>query len=1634
MVAANPTSATVSEDDTVAARLAAGQILPGADEVGDDRGILTARRYRHPALEDRVVVRLVPQLLGQAEDLTGEFLGFDATPQTAEVGTAKRSALGFPAWALVNDPANGHHALNLVKDIERLARTARSRAGAAKEGFDSLGTMLGRAAPHFLPTFYEQAGRIFLEHGNDTYAATMFGKARDAEEVHGLEVDPDRVRQVFLEFAFAGALTAKALSAYSRRLARQDDPDAGYELFFRLSVDRIRGGLPPYAGMPQDLRRLAKAAQREAAVEDERLLGAVLDSTAITRASLAFWKSYRKPLIGLAQRDPAIPRRLLTFVPSQDSSEASLAFWMDLLRDTGALRLLTEPADATAPSPTPAVWLAAVVDARDYSASRSAVLLDAVGTMIARLIADGEPVRGLAQWPARELDLLDLLLANGVPIADGQEELSLPVQQWLADGEPGRRDLVALSASPQFQEALARGVGAHLEPKKPNAPASIETLTELRAVPGLRTALAHWITTRTAEVGESSLPILEKHLKDTFAALRRPEAFIDVPEAAETLATVDVTEALRQALRSGLIDELGWPALEAAVGRLSGPGWSEDDEIQNCGEGWPALVLRRGETFLVVGPDGVLAEHLSRIPTAARNQWYFEPRAHWFDGVLLVVWRGPDGNQAYWSDAPTEVFSLTDESHFDAYWELPHASIALPDGARFTGGRAVRPGDTAIPAPMRVMGDGITVWQAPSHYQERAFPEVDPATGEIGRISQARFFENSAGDGRVRFPQYSDLRPAVPATAASPLGAADGLHGWRVSSDGDWTLGEGIDGRRVRLPSQRGDVPEALLRLPGGAELVVTDVRFGSHLQLLDMAGRQHSTIVVGVIGDNGAPGTAFLPPKDWFHLLRPRDEAGSLALRQLTRSAAGEMIDTVVAALERRDQLRQDRLAGNGQPDSEEQNGVADAAQEAVTSAVPALTDPALRMAVVDLVRRAARLAQAFRSFGGIADEARTRADVEPIPPSGPQVGQLDLETALHWMADTGHLQNFLDNTPTRLPALLAELGGLATRSTDGPATVSDGGQGVGWLNWLPDLPLVAHRAVSGFTPDRDRDALLLLLRSLADSGIADNDGSWRRAALYCPDPEGVIHRVIPVRNGFLVPVRTQWIHMGNNAGLGVDALAFTRTPGVFDLPVGWQAASIVELTGSFRTSDLRRLLELFEERGPAPWFPQAVVELSERTGLSRSEATLLLAGLPGVDLWERRFLDPEVQQRLGLSSDQAQFAKSCWSRVDSGIRRKLLTAVLPADPARLWTAGPAVEAVADLWVAASGRRRPVPDELLIEASKRLPSVQNADIYVGAIADPESTFWLVPDGAASEELATAIHATPPVLRWLAYVLPVGDPLRPLLTVALAAVRARAANPDFKFTWWDWQAYDNLSALLGEAIDADVERARASRTAFRPREWLAVASDADDAVELTVYPNLVPPQDRELYTALVHRPSGPGIADGLPLDSERLTAACAATAPQDTDPAAYFQDPQVSVPSLVAEISDRFDLTEDASALYLQLLALPDPTDANVARWNAWKPARLRKAKAALAETDLVVTAKRARAGRSLFLPGGWLDLTSPHLPLELWKPPMFGFDTRPTGAVVPEGTVAELFAQAWQRILDGDTPTYHELETGGRR
>ena len=1596
------------------ALISAGAVLPGTDDVGEDRDTITARHYAHEGLDGRVVVRLVPAVLGRAEDLTCEYLGFDAPTRITGVGTGKRSALGFPAWALVHDPANAHHALNLVKDVERLARTAKSRAGAAKDGFTALGGMLGRSAPHFLPTFYEQAGRIFLQHGNTSYAASMFGKAREAEEVHDLAVDPERTREVFLEFAFAGALTAKALSAHAKGLARKHDPDAAYELFFTLCVERTRGGLPPYTGMPEDLRRLAKAAKRDLAAEDRRLLRAILDSSAISRAGGAFWKSYRASLVALATEDAAVRGRLLSFVPDSDTV---LETWLEILTDCGATRALVGPDEVEA---DPAEWLSSVLAVRASgwrATARATRLLELVEAMADRLAADAVPVRTLRYYRQGDLDVLDLLVSRNVPIAAGDRDHELDVAGWLADDAPGRRDLSALAASERFGGALGDGFIAYARTKVRQGAVALDVLSSAMTAPGLRSALGSWISARAGRVAATGLPDLADDL-DQLSVVRLPEAYVDVPDVAEALARTDVAAALHTTLRAGLLDELGWPALEEAVARLRSAGTPKATSVDVCGEGWPALVLRCGETFVVVGPDGVLAEHVSRIPADARQRWGFSPSASWIDGVLLVRWQGPDGALAYWSDAPDHVFALGD-SHRGYYrHDMPRASIALPGGGRFTGGRAVHPGDTVLPALVAAHGDGTTVWTGLWHDEAWRWFEVDPAGGQRGRASLPRFVEDFAADGATLVLDTCDLRPAVPETANSPLGTADGLHGWRVRREADGSyVGEGVDGRRARLA----DCPTGVLRLPGGAEVVLT--RGYESMVLFDANGTRLGGVSAAEQHPLFATGTPFVPPLDWWHLLRPRDEAGSAALRGVTREAVDRML---AAAREEGPDKRtvRERLTALFEG---ERGGLAGV----VTEALPGLTHPALITGVVALVRRASELERSYRGYAEIAAAAR---EVDPVlAPTGPDVTEDEVKDALNWFG-VHRSYNSRGPVPTPLPALIAALGEAAERTEERALPLANAPR---WFDALPHLAALAHRAASPLTPDHQRAALALVLRSVADGGLADGAGHWRTVGVAVHKGQSSPKdRVTPVRDGFIALFETQW---RNGPGSRFDGVQFSRTPGVFDLPKDWTVESAEEVRTSFGPERVARFLDALAERGPAPWFPEAVPALVERTGLATAEATLLLAGLPGVDRWDANFIATADRHLLGLSAAGAKAAKERFRGLAGWFRRKLIAAAVPADPADLWTSGPDVAAVAEVWTAEYGQRSPVPDDVLADAAK-LMNVQNPGEHVAGVVNPDLTPWLTVDaemtftGTALEARhpegfgRLSLDAVPQTLMWLAHRLPAGSPLRPRLAEALALARQRVAHPGYAVELGWWVPLDKVCALLD--VDPPTDE-----SVYTYGGWLELTRSREGYCGLVVRPGLVGPADRDVLVAVVELSGRRDVVRMLDrLADDRLTALCAVPTPEGVDPAAYHQDPVVSVPALVAEVATRLGLTEDAAVLYLQLLALPDPTDANVARWTGWKPARLRQARAALAGTDLVLTAKRARAGRSLFLPGGWLALSAPHLPLEMWKAPMFEYTAGQAGAIVPLEPVADLFARAWQRVLDGDAPAYEELKTGGRR
>ncbi|MFI2713811.1 hypothetical protein ACH495_27185 [Micromonospora sp. NPDC018662] len=1571
--------------------LPAGTVVPKEDVVDT----LTARRYAHPVLAGRAVVRLVSGALGEAEDLAMEFLGFARPHRVTPVGVVRQQALGFPAWALVHDPANGHHALALVKEIERLARTAKSRIGPAKDGFNALGERLARSVPHFLPTFYEEAGRAFLAADSVAYAATMFGKAREAERAYGLTIDEDRQHAVFLEFALAGALTAKALSGHARDLATRCAPADAYEMFLRLCVERTLGGLPPYAAMHTDLRRLARKAGLDPTAADEQVLGQLLAAPALNRAPEAFWTAYRKPLARLAAADPALRGRLLGLTPQHCGDDV----WLGVLEEAGATAALTEPAggvpaEADAPD-GPAGWLRRIDGHRERRSWRARKrhpgLLALVERMAGRLKSDGVPVALCRDHDAVDLDLLDLCLALGVPVADPADTARYWVDQWLSDETPGRRDLVATAADPRFLPALIKGVEGRLRTGSRDQRETTARVRQIIAAPGLRTALRRWLDTLADAVGRQGLPAID-HQLDRVDTVACPAGFAVNPDAVRRLVAHDLGPILGRTLRTGLLDEYGWPALDAAADRLGEP----DEDLRLIGQ-WPYLLLVRGDLVLVVGPDGVEHEHLMRIP-AGERRYLWRQVLRYVDGQLLVCWdRGPD-RAAYWSGAPDDVFVIDDDA-FNPYADL---SLPLPGGGRTFGRRPLRVGDRGERTGGRVISDGSTYWVR-AREQDRGWHEYDPATGEPGRSSLPAFFEDGAVDGQPLDADLCWLRPTE--SADSPLGRADGLAGWRVrrGPDGGWA-GEAVNGRSFALPAGVGPDGSlaAAVRFPGATAThgLLRSSR-GNRGSLLVCAddGFQLGWYPLGGERSASAAGTGLVPPPEFWHFLRPRDEAGSAALRAVTDAQAGALLAEAAGL----DTTQVRALVGRH---------------------LPQLTAPALVAGVAGLVEQAAGQAARLRALADVlAGRPGSASPAGDRSPAGAE------ETAADRLLVEGlsGLIQYCYSKGDSAQRLIARAGAALTGTGPVPTAPIELDGDLDWFDALGLLPAAMYRAAGPVTRPEVREALLTLLETCARSGLVAPGSRVRRATLVADGTRPLDH----VRGQVFTAGGRRLLVLGvDTDDREVDVLDWAST-GRFDAVPGFRiTGEQIMRTGAVTPERIDSFVRLVRGNGPAPWRADRALALSEEAGMSHAEAVLLLAGLPRV-AWEKAE-GASARTTLGLPDPAAAaVAARFWGDDRREGVAEVLGRLVPDDPAALWADGPRHDLIVEEWIRRHGRRRPVSDELIVRVDRAdVASPLSASEVIHGVANPTTCRWLAgtAPGIDDHDVLVALTKTLP---WLAYDLSADDPIRSALPVAARLARQRLTDPDFTIPVGrlNEPKIPALAAALGTPATTGP-----AGTGIGP----VVIPPDTGWHQVRLRPAGLRGVDDPVFAVLRARLDGADesvLAALRALLGDQLTEAVSDTVAPTAE--GFAQDPTRSAPELVATVGATLGLSADAAALYLQLLALPDPTDRNVARWTGWKPARLKAARAELAATPHVVVAKRSRAGRSLFLPGGWLALKAPLLPLERWKLPLLiGGEGGVTalGIVIPIAPAPRMFALAWDRLHAGDAPRFDDLVTERRR
>lgn len=1042
--------------------LDAGAILPKSTKVPKGQPVdeVEARAYQHPAFGDAPVVRLVASNQAQGTDLEMGLLGFGDGKAVAKIGRRRRQALGFPGWALVHDPKNAKYALEVVKEFKRHIRRAKSKPGHAKDGIDAIGKKLGRSVPQFLPSFYEEAGRGFIVFGNLNYAATCFGKAREAEGVHALKVDEDHRRESFLEFALAGAVTNKSLADYAKELGASNKPDLAYQHFRELCVKRTLGGMPPWASMAKELRKLCKGAGLDRKVEDEKLLNEILESPALSKASPEFWKSYRKELIGLAKGSAQTRGRLLNLFPTPSQEKKGFhGTWLQFLDDCGALEGLAqaEPKQAR-PSEGTAAWFTKLTAHVQRGWRRSAIPVEVFALLRRfkdRLIADGDPVTFTNSYRQLSLDLVDLALELKVPVADPDEhrlELRTWAQRAKEHGEHGR-DPIFVSKDPRF-EGLIRGAFNQSVGTKP-----FTELTEGKQ--GFLDIKRDWLLSLISDAKNGALPSLRdsvRRLTDATSAT----TFREVEGAYAELKEIDPAACLVRTLQGGIFPELGWPDYEAAMQELS-----SDKSYARTRGTFPYGVVHNHQKAIAIGPKGRVGEHEFQIPATSEVI-----ALRYCQGQFLVCFVVKYEAHAYWSGNPKETFVVGDR------WSLARSEgrgVELPDGSITEGGRAYAAGDTELILGGNVISDGETFWTLDRSRQPWRMREYDPKTGDKGRSSLPKWIEDYAADGKVIDRGISYVLPLPEGLKDSPLGSRDGLVGWRSRYDvgthgrgrSSGRQAEAIDGRSVE-GFYSGRAPNLLIQFPHIDQPQPVVCVVNNYNRQMTVTICDHKT-KIAVTDHNKAEDyflvTPAVSPGLW-HYFQPRDPDGSKALRSVSAKSARALLDAA----------NKDRKAEKG--DTKWAH-----VTEAVKSDLAGVTDDRLRLGV-------ARIAWLARHHEGLLGEllaARDPESAEAAGSAGESIQGTELQNALAAFAPRGSAAGDVAVDLLQMLAHFRREERGANEERQLPPSASKTGI------WLSSIEIAAFVASSSFTSDDARKTLLRFLKLVVATRVLEDKDKLR-------------------------------------------------------------------------------------------------------------------------------------------------------------------------------------------------------------------------------------------------------------------------------------------------------------------------------------------------------------------------------------------------------------------------------------------------------------------------------------------------------------------------------------------------------------
>ncbi|GAA3105438.1 hypothetical protein ACFQ0X_16625 [Streptomyces rectiviolaceus] len=1550
--------------------------------------------------------------------------------------TQPHSSTLYLDWARAHDPA----AEPVAEESTELLRTELGRAH-EKPGqvLRELGWRAERLPAAHRPWFWDTVGHR-LSSWQPRHAGRAYALARQAEQKLGLPVDEGHRVENALLFARAGALPAKEMGAHQRWLAASLSPERAHQEFVRFLT--AWAGSP--AGLAADLATRIRNSARSAGLgqaEEARVLGEVLRQArgkpvpdALLDAAAAVLADH--------PADDALSSALVDLFPSHNTDGAA---WLRLLARSGAGDAMV--AGRVTPEGGCGAWLGRFTYAYGYrkadggGVSRQQLpreLLDLVTGLAPFIRAEGGPVqvhRTRHHYTGLDADLLDTCLAAGVAVED--PGLRVPLNFW---GERSHRDLRSLAEDPVFGPRLEGTVHARL--RRGTA------LTLLPGNAGINAEVHGRITRLLGELRGGGLAAAEEAVVELGSLLDRPTATaLDGIE--EALAELDLVGPLARALRAGLPEEFGWPALEDALAEF------DDGTVTGVTGTWPVLTVFSRDRAVAVDHAGRRAAFAFRLPEEARSQ-----SVHYVGGRFLVGWSTDDQlglvSDAFWSDRPEDVFKPENPLGMVAYGGHIDGGLGFQfetaDGTgRHDGERALRPGDReGISGHEQQLSDGKHCWSSAPFGNERhggrdrGWTRFDPETGVRGEDRRLPDFPGAppAEQGMAVHLDGISLAPMPPGAAPSPLGQDGSLVGCRVLYRTDYpsnaperyTL-ESIDGRRADFRvTRQGQTPWGIVHMPEEGEygvLAETDrvrchsAEDGSLLwELPGFPDRSwlRAFKLRAAKGNNQRPdrlnsaGKFLAPPPAFWHFLTPRDPASSRALRAATHATARTLLEAARTATSDHELHAE------------------------LVSALPQLKD----RRIIEGALRAARRAAAALALREVLSRQVGIMRSGPAVTLRAEVSDTDLTAALRGLLTNpqGFRRHSAQPQPATQTAIAADGRHLRGETDDETRRLSPPAPPADWTTLLGGIDAVAWRAVTAPTPDTERAALTELLHTWSGQPFAEPGSSWRTGRAT----ESALAASRAAGHPVAATTAAAPADRGRVTAPADPELRFIQ-PGAAPAPEG---ATDCETVGIARDDAARlvRLLELLAVKGPLPLSTEALTEFSRRTGARRALAALALGGLP-----RQAWTDDHRKMLRGAPYRATKEIESAYDSLFSKLgiagRQEILAAGMPDDPADLWADGGVVAAagrMAEVWIRLLGARPYVDEDLTaaLENDLTLGADWAAALAGSGTQDATAARYVL---AADTHGGVKLHRTNPdgslgnwvygksvphralssLLVWALTERPVGDP-------------AVAGVPDLHARLRELPLSLGCHAFPGGAQEI-ARRFGPTRHPLHPSPGSPPQGGADEAVAYDDGLLIVGAPQGHVFV----RPAG--LAD--PGRLQRVTRVCQELALPDLlrrvrETAALYEDglarmvdraadspvpaggyeanPQLSVPELVTEVAAALGVGRDAAALHLQLLALPAPTDRNVRRWNSWTAARHKAAQAELAAAGVIETGKRPRAGRTAFLPGGWTEAAAPHLPLESAKPATLlaspdgrgGFDG-PFIRLLPTVPLHELFARAWE-------------------